>query len=44
LNKNYDPFSQDAMPDGPLDYHDEFMSKLDEFSLSWRNAAMNERN
>ena len=24
------------------DFHDEFMSKLDEFSLSWRLAAYNE--
>jgi len=24
-------------------FHDEFMSKLDEFSLSWRQEAMNQR-
>lgn len=24
-------------------FHDEFMARIDEFSLSWRQAAMNER-
>ena len=28
----------------PLGFHDEFMSKLNEFSLSWRLEAMNQRN
>lgn len=26
-----------------LGFHDEFMARLQEFSLSWRQAAMNER-
>lgn len=25
-------------------FHEEFMSKIDQFSLSWRQAAMNQRN
>lgn len=25
-----------------LDYHDEFMSRIEEFSVSWRNAAIQE--
>ncbi len=29
--------------DGPLDYHDEFMSKADEFSQSWKNALAREK-
>ncbi len=26
-----------------MDYHDEFMSKIDEFSLSWRESIDNEQ-
>ena len=36
----------DLDPQNPvqnLGFHEEFMSRLDEFSLSWREAAMNER-
>ena len=29
--------------EGPLGFHDEFMARIDEFSLSWRQAAMAER-
>lgn len=25
-----------------MDYYDEFMSKIDEFSLSWRKAVIDE--
>lgn len=25
-----------------MDYYDEFMSKIDEFSISWRDAALQE--
>ena len=32
--------SQDETPIG---FHEEFMSRLEEFSLSWRQAAMMER-
>eukprot|EP01016_Furgasonia_blochmanni_P014185 TRINITY_DN17375_c0_g1_i1.p1 TRINITY_DN17375_c0_g1~~TRINITY_DN17375_c0_g1_i1.p1 ORF type:complete len:224 (+),score=40.59 TRINITY_DN17375_c0_g1_i1:62-673(+) len=27
----------------PVGFHEEFMARIDEFSLSWRQAAMNER-
>ena len=29
--------------DAPVGFHEEFMSKMEEFSLSWRQAAMQER-
>jgi hypothetical protein len=28
----------------PMGFHDEFMAKIEEFSLSWRQAALNQRN
>ena len=28
----------------PLGFHDEFMAKIAEFSLSWRQEALNQRN
>jgi len=34
-----------AGPDSgqPFGFHEEFMARLDEFSFSWRQAAMNQR-
>lgn len=32
-----------AHQDSLVGYHEEFMSKIGEFSESWRNAALNER-
>lgn len=29
--------------DLPVGFHEEFMARIDEFSLSWRQAAQNER-
>ena len=35
--------SNPAHEDQGLGFHDEFMARLDEFSLSWRQAAMQEK-
>ena len=32
-----------SQDEAPIGFHEEFMSKLEEFSLSWRQAAMMER-
>ena len=29
--------------DAPVGFHEEFMARIDEFSLSWRQAAQKER-
>lgn len=41
-----DPNNVEQQPDNaePLGFHDEFMAKIAEFSLSWRQEALNQRN
>jgi len=40
----YNPVAQQPDNAEPVGFHDEFMSKLAEFSLSWRQEALKQRN